>query len=329
MGKGKHLIIAVVLLGGLVAAALLLQRDPFKQAARQDLSGVLPSRAEGSIDRIAVTNREGSLVVEKRGGNWWLIEPKELRADDTVINSAAAALEKLSLTDVVSRKKERQGEYGLSKEMPEYLEMKAYAGGQELLGLAAGKRTPDMQGTFILLAKEPDTVYSASALMPPVFSRGIQDWRSKLVLDLPQNSIEEIQMVTEKGSLVLVKEGENSWHKKDDPNWHADKVRLGSLMSSFTRLSWTQIVDEPVAAVDYGFQKPAARVTVTAGGLQHVLTFGNETGEGPGNVWLKVEGDPKVYQIRKPLLERFTKDFEFYRGEAEPPPQGTPGTGSQ
>jgi len=290
---------------------------------------VLPARAEGSIDRIAVTNREGSLVAEKRGGQWWLVEPRELRADDAVMNGAAAALEKLSLTDVVSRKKERQGEYGLSGETAEYLEIKAFAGGRELLGFAAGKRTPDMQGTFVVLAKEPDTVYSASALMPAVFSRGFQDWRSRVILDLPQNGFEQVEVVSGKGSLHLVKEGENNWHKKDDPNWHADKVRVGPLLSSFTRLSWTQIVEEPDGATDYGFQKPAARVTVTAGGSQHVLIFGNETGEGSGSVWLKVEGDPKVYQVRKPLLERFTKDFEFYRGEAEPPPQGTVGTGSQ
>jgi hypothetical protein len=324
MNKGKQLMIALLVLGGLIGATLMVWRDPFEKVSGKNYSSLFPTRSEGSIDRIAVINKEGSITAEKRGDNWWITDPKALPADSGQLKAAAATLEKMSIVDAASKKQERQVEYGLAKDSPERMEVKAFAAGTEVLDFAAGKRSPDGQGTFILLAKDPNTVYVASESVPFIFGRTLKEWRSKTILDLGREAIDRIQITNSKGMLDLVKETGDQWQKKDDPSWHADNVRLGQVLDTFTRLPWVDVVDDPDPSVDYGFDAPQARTAATAENKDYVLVFGKDV-EGPGgNCWLKLDGDPKVYQVRKAILDRFTRDFDTYRGEAIRPDQQEP-----
>jgi len=96
------------------------------------------------------------------------------------------------------------------------------------------------------------------------------------------------------------------------------------VLGAFSRLTWVDVVEEPNLAVDYGFNAPPARVIATAGDKDYVLTFGKDVEGTTGNCWLKIEGDPKVYQVRKAILDRFTRDFDYYRGEPPKPEQEEP-----
>lgn len=315
MNQNKPLIVALLVLGVLLVVALLVWRDPFEKSSKTDYSDLLPYRSDGSIDRITVRNREGTFTAEKRDNRWWLTEPRELPADDGQLKAAATALEILAVTDTASRKPERQVEYGLAKDSPERLEVKAFAAGKEALAFAAGKRTPDGGGTFIALDKEPQTVYAASQTLPPLLGQGLKEWRSKVIVELPPAKLERLRLATAQGVLDLVKEGGDRWRKQDDPGWYADPGRLGAVMGTLSRLSWVEVVDEPVSVVDYGFSTPQASVTATAAGKDHLLVFGKEVEEAAGNCWLKLAGDPRVYQVKKAILERFIRDLDYYRGE--------------
>jgi hypothetical protein len=320
MSKGKHLIVALLVLGALLGAALLVWRDPFEKSSRLDYSGLLPARPEGSIDRITVTTKDGSITVEKRGDTWWISAPRELAADDGQLKAAAASLEKIAVVDIASKKQERQGEYGLAQGNPERIEVKASAAGKEVLAFAAGKRTPDGGGSFIVVSTEPGAVYVTSGALPPLFS--------KEFLSLPRETLERIQVVTGKGTLDLEKVSEDSWQKQGDASWQADIVRFGQLLDALSRLTWVEILDDPQLAVDYGFTTPHAKVTARAGAKEYVLVFGKDVEGTTGNCWLKIEGEPKVYQVRKAILDRFTRDFEYYRGEAPKPEQEEPKQGN-
>jgi hypothetical protein len=316
MNKGKPLIIALLVLGALIGATLLVWRDPFEKGSRPDYSALLPACPEESIDRIGVTTKEGTITAEKRGGRWWIIEPRELPADEGPLKAAAASLEKLALVDIASKKQERQGEYGLAKESADRIEVKASSTGTEVLNFAAGKRTPDGGGAFIVLAKDPNTVYVTSAALSSLFGAGVKEWRSKMVLDLSRETVDRIQIVNSMGTFDLEKESGDNWRKTDDSNWSVDSVRVGQALGALSRLSWVEIVDEPQLVVDYGFSTPQARVAVTAGGKDYAVVFGKDVEGSTGNCWLRMEGDPKIYQVRKAILDRFIRDFDYYHREA-------------
>lgn len=320
MNKGRQLVVALLVLGILVVAALLLWRDPFDKRSRTDYSALLPFRSDGSIDRIVVTGKEGLIAAEKRNGIWWITEPREFLADEARLKAAATALEIMTVVDTASQKPERQPEYGFATADPERIEVKAFSSGKEVLNLAAGKRTPDGQGTFIVLTSDPKIVYVTSSVLPPLLGSGPMDWRSKLVLNLAPDAIARVRMENGGGTLELVKESDGRWRREDDSTWYADDIRFGQVLGALSRLSWLEVIDEPIAAVDYGFGTPQARITATAGGTDHVLVFGRDVEGTSGKCWMKKEADPKVYQVGKTLLDRFTRDFEFYRGE--PPPVG-------
>ena len=324
MQKGKQLIVAFLVLGILIGAALLVWRDPFERSTRPDYSTLLPARSEGSIDSITATTKEGSISAEKRGDTWWLVQPHELAADDGLLKAAQASLEKIAVADMASKKQERQAEYGLAKESAERIEVKASAAGKEVLNFAAGKRTPDGGGVFIVLAGDPNTVYTTAGALSSIFGAGIKEWRSKMVLDLPRESIDRIRVVNSQGTFDVEKESGDQWRKKDDPNWPVDAARMGQVIGAFSRLPWVELVDEPQLVVDYGFNTPQAKVTVTAGGKDYILTFGKDAEGSPGNCWVKIEGDPKVYQIKKAILDRFTRNFDYYRSEAPKPDEEEP-----
>jgi hypothetical protein len=324
MHNGKQLTVALLVLGALIGAALLVWRDPFEKGSGMDYSALLPARQEGSIDKIAVTNKEGSITAEKRGDHWWIVAPRELLADDGQLQVVAASLEKLALVDTASKKQERQAEYGLAGESGERVEVRAAAAGTEVLSFAAGKRTPDGGGAFVVVAKDPNTVYVTSGALPSMLSGGIKEWRSKMVVDLPRETIDRIQVVNSKGTLDVKKKNGDQWQKTDDPDWPLDTVRFGQVIGAFSRLPWVEIVDEPQLVVDYGFNTPQAKITVTAGGKDTIFIFGKDVEGSTGNSWLKIGDDPKVYQVRKAILDRFTRDFDYYRGEAPKPDQEEP-----
>jgi len=324
MNQSKSLIIALLILGVLLAVALLVWRDPFDRGSRPDYSGLLPYREKDSIDRITVTNREGTFTAEKRNNRWWLIEPRELPADEGQLKAAATTLEILTVTDTASRKRERQAEYGLAQDSPERVSVKVFAAGKEVLAFAAGRPAPDGHGTFMVLAREPETVYVGSHPLPTLLTQGLKHWRNKVIVELPQDKLEQLKLATGKGVLDLIKEEGSSWRKPDDPTWYADPARLGALLSIISRLSWVEVVDEPAAAADYGFDKPQASVSARAEGRDYQLVFGKEVEGSPNNCWLKLEGDPKVYQVGKALLERFTRDPDFYKGEPPKPAEEQP-----
>lgn len=315
MNSSKSLIMALLVLGVLVAVALLVWRDPFDRGSKVDYSGLLPYRSADSIDRVTVTNREGTFTAEKRQNQWWLTEPRELLADEGQLKAVATALEVFAITGIASRKVERQAEYGLASDSPERVAVKAFASGKEVLDFAAGKRTPDGLGSFIVLGKEPQIVYVVSQALPVILGQGLKEWRSKVIVDLPQEKLERIRLTTGKGVLELLKEGGDQWRKQDDPTWYADPARWGQVLGLFSRLTWVEIVDEPVSVADYGFNAPQASITVTAEGKDHLLVFGKEVEGSTGHCWLKLAGAPGVYQVRKATLDRLTRDFDYYKGE--------------
>ncbi len=225
------------------------------------------------------------------------------------------ALEVFAITGIASRKVERQAEYGLASDSPERVAVKAFASGKEVLDFAAGKRTPDGLGSFIVLGKEPQIVYVVSQALPVILGQGLKEWRSKVIVDLPQEKIERIRLTTGKGVLELLKESGDQWRKQDDPTWYADPARWGQVLGLFSRLTWVEIVDEPVSVADYGFNAPQASITATAEGKDHLLVLGKEVEGSTGHCWLKLEGAPGVYQVRKATLDRLTRDFDYYKGE--------------
>ena len=315
MDKSKQLIIAVGVLAVLVSVTLFMRRDPFEKLPKPDYASLLPSRTEGSIDRMMVKNKTGSITVEKRGDKWLITEPQELPAEESIMKEVASSMERLAIVDLASENKERQAEYGVAKESPDRIEVKAFSKGNEVLAFFGGGITPGSTGSFIVIPSAPDKVYSTGEPLPFVLSHGIKDWRNRSIVQIPGDDIERLQLTNAKGTLDVEKDAQNQWHKKDDPTWQADPDRLIQLTSLLSKLLWADVIDTPDPATDTGFQFPWAKITVTAKGKDTVILVGKELEAPKGNTWVKVEGDSKLYQIRKPQSERFAREPDFYKGE--------------
>ncbi len=320
------MIVAVLVLAVLAAVAVWMKRDPFESKTKPDYSKLLPARAEGSIDKIAIKKKDSVITAEKRENGWWITEPRQARADDNALKEVADTLEKVGIDDIASKKKERQPEYGLSEDSPDYVEVKAFSGGSEVLSFVSGKQTPDFRGSFIRLATDVDTVFITNEPMPAIFDNDFNEWRGKHILDVPVADFERLRLTNAQGSLELEKDAEGKWRKKDDPNWYADQNRLSQVMNVLGRLPWAEIVDEPEATTDYGFQTPTASAALSAKGKDYELIIGKELEEPKSNYWAKLEGDTKIYQVRKPQVDRLTKEFDFYKGE---PPEASPQPGAE
>ncbi len=319
MKKHVQLLIALAVLVVLIGLVFLLERDPYEAPEKPDFANLIPAREEGSLDKIQVTNNEGSITVEKRGEQYWITEPKEMKANESSLKTAFKTLEEMAVVDLASKKKDRQKTYGIAKGESDYLEIKAFAKGQEILNFAAGKRSPDYKGQFIRLASKPDDVYVTDKAMPWLFKREVKEWRSKTLVELPREEISKLEWTTKEGTMVLEKGEDQTWTRAGETNWYADGARLNNLLGVISKFNWAEIFDEANAATDYGFEKPQAVVKATAKDKSIVLTFGKDLEEPKGNVWVKLEGDGKVYQARKYQLEKFTKEFSYYKGEKPQP----------
>jgi len=48
-----------------------------------------------------------------------------------------------------------------------------------------------------------------------------------VVLDLPREKLDRVQVVNRNGTIEVVKGNGDQWQKKDNPTWQADEARFG------------------------------------------------------------------------------------------------------
>ena len=158
----------------------------------------LPRLAGTEISKIEISKAEGPIILTKKDNRWY-IDPRRFPADSRRIKEMLAAIEKLTLTALVSESK-NYSRYDLSSDKK--IIVRAWAGDNLMREFEVGKTAPSFRHTFVRLADD-DRVYHAYGNFRGKFDRPAEDLWDRTVLSFVRTEIEGIYITKGEQSILL------------------------------------------------------------------------------------------------------------------------------
>lgn len=130
---------------------------------------------------------------------------------------------------------------------------------------------------------------------------------------LKDEEVNRVDIARADGTTTTLEKDKSGWRITAPQPLRVDNDAVTSLISSFTGLSQTRVVDEkPADLQTFGLVSPVVKVTVNG---RNTLLLGDDTPTG-GSTFAKVASDPKVFTIgssSKSSLDKSWKDLQDKR----------------
>ena len=307
MRSAKPLLFLVVVLLGLGAYIYFVEskKEPGSEEAR-------PKVFEVTADKIAeLTVRSGAdrTVLRKTGGQWQIVEPVQVKADEGEVSSLTGSLASAENVRVVEEAPGDLSAYGLAE--PRVEVGFRLDGEKEFRHLRLGDKTPT-QGE-VYASRGGKQVFLIPAYVESSFAKSTFDLREKSVLAFDRDKVERVEVETPGQSLVVAKSG-TEWRLEKPVQAPADYGTVESLLGRVQTAQMKSIAAQQAAGLEqYGLHKPEATVTLAAGSTRAALVIGSKDAD--GNHYAKDASRPLIFTVEASLLEEMKKPADQLRNK--------------
>ncbi len=243
------------------------------------------------IQGVTIRNSEGTIVMKKREGGWFIESPVQDRAEDLALTTLFTSLETLNATRVPVAKdaKDALKEFGLTRG-----EASLKLEGKKAVEILLGKETA-IEGKVYLRLDGADTAYVVSKGVRDNVTKGLKEWRSRKLSDVTASQVNKVVLKTAKGEIELEKKGLN-WNFVRPFKARGDNQKIADLVSNAANARIEDFITDSKDLSAYGLNEPRATLTLSAEGVKEpvVLQLGSAK---PG----KVEGEKKEDPAAKPV----------------------------
>lgn len=192
--KKEFIILPLVIIA--LSAYLLMRSSDRTQYQLPDI----PQVAAKDISRLQITKGQAGIVLNKKDDKWY-IAPDEFPADANKVKNMLDAIEKLTLTALVSESK-NYNLYDLDEEKK--INVKAWQGENLRRDVDLGKTVSSFRHTFVRPVGD-ERVFHARGNFKNNFDFSVDDLRDKLVLALSPADIQLIQVIKDQQTLTISK----------------------------------------------------------------------------------------------------------------------------
>jgi Domain of unknown function (DUF4340) len=294
--KLGRLLIAAVVLAALVGALYWSNRKQASSStvkASVDTTPKILSLDESHITGLTI-KRPGQpdLELQKANGNWNIIAPKPLGADEEAVSNVLSAVASLSSDRVVEDKAANLSEYGL-KNPP--LELDVSASGKDYR-LLVGDKTPSGNATYAMLAGDP-RLFTIADYNATAVDKSENDLRDRRLLTVDFDKASEIQLATPKQDITFGR-NKDTWQIEKPRPLRADSYEVNDLIRSLRNAKMkldggVTPNDEKKSASVYASGRAVATVKVTA--LSRTQTL--QLRKANGDYYAKSSILPGVYEV--------------------------------
>jgi hypothetical protein len=172
----------------LIAAYLVLQK-PGERSADSATTGLLFTLDSLSVDKIDIKTTASSLVLEKRGVEWFVAQPVNYRADQAAVGQFIHQIKNVEIKNVVSDKPEKHSVFQVDTTGTR---ITVFEKGIEKASFILGKMAANYSESYVRRSHSND-VLIVDGVSSYTFSRPVKDWRDKSVMTTPKENIKEIQ----------------------------------------------------------------------------------------------------------------------------------------
>ena len=252
MKKNIYMLLGV--LAVLIGVAYVLMNRPGESDISIGSSQFLVDVDSIAVDKIEITSPTNTVVLEKKGAEWFLSKPVEYRANQSSVTSMIHQAKNLAVKEVVSSNPEKRSIFQVDS-MGTLV--KIFQNGQEHAAFIVGKRGQSYSETYVRKEQSNDVVVVDESL-PLSFNKPVKDWRDKTVLNIPKESIKTIlyQYPGESYSLSL---HDSVWMIGDKTPKAGD---VTSLLTSLSNIGADDFIDSAITPT------PKISATISVGDAQ-------------------------------------------------------------
>ena len=221
-----------------IIAYLVLQK-PGEQSATTASTGLLFSMDSLFVDKIEIKTSALSLLLEKRGGEWFVAQPVSYKADQTTVGQFIHQIKNIEIKNIVSSKPEKHTVFQVDQNGTQ---VTAYEKNAEKAAFVVGKMTESYSESYVRKLNSND-VYLVEGISNYTVNRPVKDWRDKTILTLPKESIKDMHF----------QYGDTTWSITwSDSSWVVGKDKANppvveSILSSISNLQADDFIDTAVS----------------------------------------------------------------------------------
>jgi hypothetical protein len=311
--KTKNLIILAAVVIVVLAYIMLFERHrPTSDESTAAAEKVLRDFERDDVMGIVIDRPEGRVRLEKVGGEWRLREPLDFPADSSVVSSTIGSLANLKADRRLTATEVDPAKYGLEEPSAE-ITLRMVDGTQRLV--AVGDELP-LGSKRALLVDGGNEVTITSGWFVSDLERGVDDWRSREVVEILENDVASIDIEYGADSIRAVRL-EDQWQLLRPLEDMADGDHLGSLISDLASMGIEEFLDDDTAPEELGLELPEYEITIirTDGGTPLRLDLG-ATREGDGATEVACRrGDGEYFWASETVRTRLSKAPVLWRSK--------------
>ncbi len=259
-----------------------------------------------SIQSFTLKPRDGeSLTCSREGGEWAIVEPLKLPADQDAVSSFLRSVTDATVDDVVDPHPADVKPFGLDDPAETITVVsKAKPENQVLL---VGDETPTSGGLYAQVGGNPRVVKLASYLKASL-EKNLFDLRDKRAVSLNADQVKRIEVLSKKASYTLEKNPEGVWDLVLPPSVRADRFTVDGLVNQLRNVSMRSVVaEDKLRAGDYGFAAPALTVRLQGPTASQTLVLGREDKKQSGRTYATNSALAPVFTLDSSLLAQLEK----------------------
>ncbi len=303
--RGRNLSILVLIVAALGAYIFFHERHQMTSEERMERAGkVFPDLDRDQVSTVIVDNSHGRFVFEKAGGTWRLTDPIEFAANPASVNSVLTSMANLEEERTLSTADVELAAYGL--EDPDMTVVLSTSAGARFQ-LAVGDEAALGSNRALRRGDEP-TIVLAPGWFVTDLDKGLDDWRSRDVVDLVAADVASLQVVAGEDRMQAVRNGRR-WNLLEPIEDLADADHVSNLISNLNGLRVVEFLGDEYSLAELGLDPPAYEVTIVRsdGGPPVQLDFGSERDlDGTTSVACRRDGSD-VFWVNDVAAVRLTK----------------------
>lgn len=262
-------------------------------------------------DKISsVTVSAGGRTVEfgKSGGDWRILKPQPLRADNFVVGDLVRAARTAEMTAVLADE-ESAGGYSFRRPLA-VVAIVDDAGSHDLTLAKDGD-------TYYAKSSDQEGIYEVSSTLAESFEKPLSEFRNKKVFDFGFADPAKIEVRSGSDTVVVVK-AEDKWLLRSAADRELEGEKVQTLLDGLRNLTVVEFASENASdQARYGLGEPAVQAEVTPAGdaaePENVIVSSPER----ERVYAARVGEPSTYEVEKAPLNDIRRAVENILQPAE------------
>ena len=262
---------------------------------REERAKILVGGDADSVEQVRLERDGKTILVERSGEDWQIVEPLAAKADKGAVDAIVAAVADCQVDKNIGAVEDDLERFGLATPL---VTVTLAVGDDETLTVRVGKPAPIGDSAYIQRASD-DHVLLAPASLRTTVDKQLDDLRDKKLFAFEDDDVRWFEIRRGERRIRLERGDDGSWSMTEPADLEADEGAIGTYLSSLRSLRAASFVTEEADDLEvYGLATPLVEVAFATGDAAQeptVLELGGEKTE--TEIYAKIAGADTVYTI--------------------------------